>query len=223
MSLKVWIDPVSQPSRTVWYVVKRLKLDHEFKLTKVVEDTRTEEFRKNVNPNGVVPVIEHDGEKIYESATIVRYLLDCFQGDETLLPRSDLKKRAKVDYWLDWNNTTARVQCGETLMELVIRPQFEGKPMPDEDKKKELMDKYNSCMKMIEDALDGHSYLTGDDLSIADIQLYNEITLNQMMLKLDYEDYPNIKAWVERIGSDEFVKECDEALHQRLEEMKPHE
>ena len=72
-------------------------------------------------------------------------------------------KRAKVDYWLDWNNTTCRPNCTPVFYMLVINPLFFNIPAPDEDKKKELMDKYHNAMKVVETAVSDQDYLTGKE------------------------------------------------------------
>ena len=73
MVLKFWCDPVSQPCRTILYILKRYQIEHQYNFIALFKDTRSENFKKNVNPKGTVPVIEHDGQKIYESATQARY------------------------------------------------------------------------------------------------------------------------------------------------------
>ena len=73
-----------------------------------------------MNPNGTIPTLHHGDLKIYESSTALRYILDVFEGDEALLPRADLRARAKVDYWIDWNNTTGRPAIEKPLKEIVI-------------------------------------------------------------------------------------------------------
>ena len=73
MVLKFWCDPVSQPWRTIYYIIKKCKIEHQYFYIQLFKDTRSEEYKKNVNPKGTVPVIEHDGQKIFESATQARY------------------------------------------------------------------------------------------------------------------------------------------------------
>ena len=46
---------------------------------------------------------------------------------------------------------------------LVINPLFFNIPAPDEDKKKELMDKYHNAMKVVETAVSDQDYLTGKE------------------------------------------------------------
>ncbi len=62
----------------------------------------TAEYRA-LNPNGVVPTLEHDGFVLWESNTIVRYLAGTF-GDAAMWP-ADPKARAHEDQWMDWQQT----------------------------------------------------------------------------------------------------------------------
>lgn len=57
-----------------------------------------------MNPNGLVPVIEDDGFVLYESNAIVRYLAARHAVD-SLWPR-DLRERADVDRWMEWQSTS---------------------------------------------------------------------------------------------------------------------
>ena len=135
MSLKFWTDPISEPCRTVKYALLRLGVEHEEKFTAVFKDTRTDDFKKNVNPRGLVPTVHHDDVQLCESATAVRYLLDYYEGDEELLPRSCPKMRAKVDYWLDWNDTTARPALIPAVFKIKFGPAVMGAPEPSDEEK----------------------------------------------------------------------------------------
>ena len=219
MSVKYWGDPVSQPCRTIEFILRKLNIEHENNHTVLFKDTRSEEFKK-VNPRGKVPVIEHDGTKFFESASMARYLLDVFEGPETLLPRADLKARAEVDALLDWNATTARPGITNgALAKIVLGPTFFGAPKPTEEETKTVMDGLYAVLDEIEERTGKHQYLASDDLSIADVQVYNEYVLAHTMLKFDTEKYPNTVAWASRLAEDPIVKELDEAMNKRLAEM----
>lgn len=53
-----------------------------------------------MNPTGLVPTIDDDGFRLWESHTIVRYLA-AKHGMHTLYP-SDLRQRADAERWMDW-------------------------------------------------------------------------------------------------------------------------
>jgi glutathione S-transferase len=59
-----------------------------------------------LNPNGRVPTIVDDGFVLWESNAIVRYLC-AKHGMDTLCP-SELRRRADVERWMDWQQTTLR-------------------------------------------------------------------------------------------------------------------
>src|SRR5688572_2434206 len=56
------------------------------------------------NPNGLVPVMEEGEFVLYESNAIVRYLSARYSGGALWPP--DLRERADVDRWMDWQATS---------------------------------------------------------------------------------------------------------------------
>mmetsp|Transcript_35089 Transcript_35089/g.34760 ORF Transcript_35089/g.34760 Transcript_35089/m.34760 type:complete len:218 (-) Transcript_35089:37-690(-) len=217
MSLIFWHDPISEPSRTVYYVIKKLGIEHELKQVAIVKDTRTEEFKKDVNPAGLIPVIKHDDQFIYESSTIIRYLLDAFDPEEVLLPRTDLKERAKVDYWLSWRNTTYRPASDTAIMKMIVNPMFLGADKPSEEECKALVKATQDELAVIEAAVTDKPYLVGDHLTIADVYLYNEILEGHHLFKLELDG--KVKEWFDRVNEDEIVKELTDVLLEILASM----
>jgi glutathione S-transferase len=63
---------------------------------------RSDEF-KQWNPNGLVPVIKDADFVLWESNAICRYLA-ALHGRDDLLP-TDLRRRAVVEQWMDWQTT----------------------------------------------------------------------------------------------------------------------
>ncbi len=59
---------------------------------------------RQLNPNGLVPVLDDDGQILWESNTIVRYLAQVY-GMGTLWPE-DPYEQAVADQWMDWTKTT---------------------------------------------------------------------------------------------------------------------
>ena len=56
---------------------------------------------KKINPNGQVPVLEHEGKFITESTVICEYLEDEFPGTPSLRP-ADSYGRAQMRVWTKW-------------------------------------------------------------------------------------------------------------------------
>lgn len=98
--LKVWGRRDSSNVQKVLWCCAELKLEYE-QIDAGGRFGRTDgEFLK-LNPNGLVPVIEHDGQAIWESNTILRYLSRTFDRDRHLLP-AEPQAQAQVEKWMDW-------------------------------------------------------------------------------------------------------------------------
>jgi len=69
-----------------------------------------------MNPNGLVPAVEVNGEPLFESAAIVRCLA-AMHGNEAFWPRDPLA-RARLDKWAEWGKVT----FGITFLQQVYIP-----------------------------------------------------------------------------------------------------
>ena len=76
---------------------KRLRFDIE-----TVHLPEKARFLEKLSPYGRVPVLEHDGARIFESSVICEYLEDAFP-EPALLPR-DPAARAGARFWIDFCN-----------------------------------------------------------------------------------------------------------------------
>ncbi|MGE0356190.1 MAG: glutathione S-transferase family protein [Burkholderiales bacterium] len=76
----------------------------------------TPEYRR-LNPNGLVSAIEEDGFVLWESNAIVRYLA-ARHGAGTFWPE-DLRRRADIDRWMDWQATTFTPAMRDAFLQLV--------------------------------------------------------------------------------------------------------
>ena len=73
-----------------------------------------------MNPNSLVPIIDDDGFVLWESNAIVRYLA-AKHAPGTLWP-DDLRRRADVDRWMDWQATTFTPAMRDAFWQLVRTP-----------------------------------------------------------------------------------------------------
>jgi glutathione S-transferase len=122
----------------------------------------TPEYRR-MNPNGLVPTIDDDGFVLWESNAILRYL-GAKHSAGKLWP-ADLKVRADGDRWMDW--------CSLTLWS-AFRPVFWGMVRTPEAQRnaKEIEDSSKKAAEVLghfDAALAGRQYITGDQMSLADL------------------------------------------------------
>jgi glutathione S-transferase len=195
MTLKLYIDMMSQPSRAVLLFCLENGIAHQVEMVQIAKgQTRSAEF-KALNPRGKVPVIDHDGFVLTESHAILAYLAD-IHGLDAWYPR-DPKKRARVDEWLHWHHSNLRygayVVFGKVLGPKMGVPTLKEKL---EDAEKTL----HVSLKFMDAALSQQPYLTGSTLSIADLSLACEAA-QHWIAGNDFSKYPNVAAWLKRVGA----------------------
>jgi glutathione S-transferase len=115
------------------------------------------------NPNGLVPVIEDDGFVLYESNAIVRYLAARDSAD-SLWP-ADLRARADVDRWMEWQSTAFTPAMLAAFWQLVRTPADERDAAAIEASRS----KGEKCAAILDAHLAGRRFLTGDAFTAADI------------------------------------------------------
>ena len=144
------------------------------------------------NPNGLVPTIEDGNFVLWESNSIMRYLVDKY-GQGKLLP-STPEGRADANRWMDWQLSTFNP---------AIVPLFWGLiRTPEEKRDKAAMDaalqKTINAWKIVDDQLAKASYLTGDEFGLGDIPL-GVWVYRWYNLPISRPDFKNLKGWYERL------------------------
>ncbi|XP_051151538.1 glutathione S-transferase T1-like [Andrographis paniculata] len=107
MSLKLYVDRISQPSRALVIFCKVNGIEfEEVKIDLTKKQHHSPEYAE-INPMKQVPAIVHDDLKLFESHTILGYLASAFPVADHWYP-SDIRKRAKVQLVLDWHHSNLR-------------------------------------------------------------------------------------------------------------------
>ena len=151
----------------------------------------TPEYRA-MNPNGLVPVIEHDGFVLWESNAIVRYLA-ARHGDGTLWP-ADIQTRADVDRWMDWQAGSLNPGIGPAFIQL-IRTAAEKRDVTvietarlDVEKKLAVLDAH----------LATREYIAGSTFTMGDIPLGCSVD-RWYKLPLAREAHQHVERWYARL------------------------
>ncbi len=129
-------------------------------------DMRTEAHLA-LHPFGRMPVMDHDGFRLYETQAILRYIADAFPG-EPLVP-GDVRRRARMDQLMginDWYFFQKFTSIA--VWERVIKPQVTGQPA-DPAVIERSMPMGRVCLRELADIMGDGPYLTGETLSLADI------------------------------------------------------
>ncbi|MBL26205.1 MAG: glutathione S-transferase [Rhodospirillaceae bacterium] len=150
---------------------------------------------RDLNPNGVVPTIEDGGFVLWESNTIVRYLAARY-GAGGLWP-DDPVTRADGDRWMDWQQTVLLAPM-TTIFWGLIRTPPESRDMA---KIAAAAKKAHEAFAMLDKALTGRAFVTGDRFTMGDIPVG---AMAFRWLNLDVEDAPRpslpaLEAWYARL------------------------
>lgn len=161
--LKIWGRVNSSNVQKVMWCVGELGLAHERidagREFGVVNDASY----RAMNPNGRVPTIEDQGLVLFESNAICRYLA---RKHGRLMPAA-LADQARVDMWMDWQQTEAAPAITPVFWGLVRTPADKRDPAAIEEGIKKSI----AAMEILDAELGRHSHVVGNTFSVADIPL----------------------------------------------------
>jgi len=190
--LKIWGRTTSSNVQKVMWTVAELGLAHERVDAGGVFGQVDEPWYRAMNPNGLVPTIEDDGEVIWESNAIVRYL--SFRYGAGKLAPQDLRARAQADRWMDWQLSTVMPNWGVMFMGMVRTPPSKRDHAAVAGAVKRLGDTYT----ILDGQLAGRDYIMGSALTMADIPL--GMTLYRYFeLGVERPALPNLERWYARL------------------------
>jgi glutathione S-transferase len=163
--------------------------------------SRTPEFQRTVNPFGVVPVLEVDGIRMFESTAIIRYLARRFLP--ALYPPDDLLRCQRIDMWIDLLTTPsghrARVYPYENshlgLQGGGHHPWHDSPPLPP-DEADGYRNKTVEWLALCEQVHAGSPWCT-EEFSIADIAW--ACSLERARRRLDLLTTPKLQAWADAL------------------------
>lgn len=152
----------------------------------------TPEYRA-MNPNGLVPTINHDGFVLWESHAIVRYLCG-IHGLGTLWPGTP-RAFAEADRWLEWYSTTLWLNLRPVFWNLVrVPPEKRDMGLVNESVKR------LAANFAIADAhLAKHRYFGGDEFTMGDIPL-GVAAFRWFNVPIERPSLKHLEAWFDRIS-----------------------
>ncbi|HEX7681964.1 MAG TPA: glutathione S-transferase [Trinickia sp.] len=121
---------------------------------------------RELNPNATVPTLVDGTFVLWESNSILRYLVMQYGASSSLYP-SEPKLRASVDRWLDWSLSTLAPAERPVFLTLVRTPPEERDAQALAADVKTLIARW----KIVDGHLQGRFHMEGDRFTIADIVL----------------------------------------------------
>ncbi|HEY0646957.1 glutathione S-transferase family protein [Phenylobacterium sp.] len=127
-----------------------------------------------LHPFNRVPILEHDGFRIYETSAIALYADEAFKGPS--LQPADLRQRAAMHRWLSALNAYFYPYMAYHLgHERIVYPNLG--IAPDEKVVAAALPKIATCLEVMETELEANGdYLVAGSLSLADLFLLPSLT-----------------------------------------------
>lgn len=151
---------------------------------------KSDEYKK-INPHATVPTATDGDLTITESNAILQYAADV-TGAESMYPK-DLKQRALVNKWLLWEACQWFPSCYIYLVEYVVKPLLQAEP--DQKIIDGEAERFNTLAGILDSQLGKTKWLTGDNVTIADIAVAAPMHLHAAA-RLPIDKYPNLKRWM---------------------------
>lgn len=149
-----------------------------------------------VNGKGYVPALElDDGAVLTEGPAIVQYLADR-KPEAGLVPKPGTLERYRVQEWLNFVTSEIHKQ---------FSPLF--RPNTPEEYKTICKENLAKRFAWLDKQLAGKDYLMGNRFTVADAYLFTVVRWTTPM-KMDLSPWPNLAAYLQRVGKRPKVKEA---------------
>jgi glutathione S-transferase len=178
-----------------------LEKNADFRFVAVAPRSIKSEPHLSMHPFGRVPVLEHDGFKLYETQAIVRYL-DRVLPTPALTP-ADPKAAARMDQLLGICDWYLHQGCGNVIgFHRVVRPRLLGLS-PDEAAIAEAMPRAHVVFTELAHLLGGSPYLAGAQVSLADMVAASQMDFFAQTPEWAplTADRPNLPDWLARVSA----------------------
>lgn len=192
--LKVWGRKTSSNVQAVMWAASELGLAYErYDFGHRFGGVDTPEFLA-MNPNGTVPVVrDNDGEPLWESSAILRYLANRY-GHAPYWP-DELAARTHVDKWAEWSKINIALNfSGPIFWQVVRTPPARRDP----DALRRAIGVLDGYLDIAEKQLASAPYLCGHDLTHADIQ-FGHLLYRYFDIEIERRERDVLRSYYERL------------------------
>jgi len=225
MTFKLYNAPQSTCSQRVRFVLNAKKLPFsEVKLDLLAGDQLKPDYLA-LNPNGVVPTLDHDGAIVIDSSVIIEYLDEVAPEPLDFTPH-DPVERAKMRTLMHFMDEMPAPAVRVPTFNLAFLPRFaamsedefvafaESKPLrrefmlamgragfPQKDMDEAMARLRRTYERMdAEIAKSGGPWLLGKDISLADVMAMPALVrMADLRQDTAWQDLPNVKRWFDAI------------------------
>jgi len=186
----------SQSERIVW-LCEELGIDYALKRYERDPVTRLAPPQyKALHPIGTAPVITDGNTVIGESGAIIEYIVAKY-GKGRLARHPGHNEYANYLYWFHYANASFQALLHRTLVARRLEPAADHRVL------KDLQGRLDRALEFLNERLGEVNYLAGNELTAADIMIVFSFTTMRSFTPYNIKQYPNILAYLRRIGARE--------------------
>ncbi|KAJ9624305.1 hypothetical protein H2204_010861 [Knufia peltigerae] len=187
--LEVYLDPCTVNSRKVLAGLDLTGTEYHLNHVDYFKGEQKSEEYKKINPHATLPAAKDGDLTITESNAILQYIAE----DHGSVYPKDAKQRCAVNRWLLWEASVWFQSCYVYLVQYVVQPLLGAEP--DQSAIDAEAPNWHKSAKILDDQLAKTKWLTGDDVTIADIAVAAPMHLHKAT-RLPLDQYPNLERWM---------------------------
>nr|AVT42199.1 glutathione S-transferase e1 [Lissorhoptrus oryzophilus] len=186
MTPKLYGNEMDSGVRAVLMTTKALGLTLDFVEVSIYCKEHVDENLLKINPDYTVPTLIDDDFSSWDTHAILGHLVEKYGSDDSLYPK-DPERKNMVDQKLFFESDTIRPRVNTVIQAIVIENE---KEIPTEK-----ISAITESYKLFDGFLENKTFLTGDDLTVADLCCVATVSTATVITPISTEKYPNLSHW----------------------------
>jgi glutathione S-transferase len=183
--------PAGSSAGRCYWALEEIGLSYEaVPLNFKEKDHKKPEFLR-MNPNGKAPVLRDGDFVLWESMAINFYLAEKYKP---ALLGADLYEKADILKWSFW----ALGDYQKPIIDVFIQKVFVPEAQRDQDIINKGIEKILPLQQILDEHLQGRSYMVGTEFSLADINVASVVKLCPL-IGIDLGKHPALQHWLQRV------------------------
>ena len=222
--LTVWGDHFNSDTRTILSILTVASVPHNLEEVDQFKGDHKKESYLAQNPSGQIPMITEGSFKILGGNNI--FLIYLCNSNARIKDRLyPLESRVEIEKHLAWFQSRMK-PTSTRLIKMIVQPQAFGDKAPSQQElAREQEEFFKKLLPSLDKQLENKRYFCGEDVSIADIQYFCEISTIANLTKkdLNQSDYPNLAVWYnERLSQIPEIDSVDRKLKEIINKYNFH-
>ncbi|XP_001360129.2 glutathione S-transferase E14 isoform X1 [Drosophila pseudoobscura] len=208
----LYYDDRSPPVRSCLILIRLLAIDVELRFVDLFMGAQFEKAFLSVNPQHSVPVLVHDELVLTDSHAILIHLAEKFDVAGTLWPKEHDARIQVLNRMLF--ECSFLFRRDSDFMSEIVRRGFANVDVAHHERK--LTEAYG----IMEQYLERHDYMAGDQLTLADISIVTTLSTVNLMFRLSH--WPRLERWFAAMQQlDAYAANCTglEKLRQTIQRI----